>query len=381
MDLSEASPETLTDTDDSSVESLDLSPEELEEAAEANLDAEPVAYSGTDFDVRGLVRRLEEKEILIPTFGHDDESIETAGFQRGFVWSRPQMDRFIESLMLGYPIPGILLVQQKDRRYLVLDGQQRLRTLGAYYANNHGGKPFSLQNVASRFKDLTYPSLPEEMRRALDNTFVQAIIVRTDGSEESFDAIYQIFERLNTGGTQLTPHEIRVALFAGRFIDYIADLNTMTAWRKLYGPLSPRLRDQELVLRFIALYLEPDEYARPLKKYLNDFVGRYRDLATFPSDKMRGLFEAATELVLQGPGRGALRGVRQLNAALTEAVLVGLARRLDQGGAVPRPGDVTKALESLAKKKNFVAAVSQSTADEGSLRDRLRLAAEAFSKI
>jgi hypothetical protein len=61
-------------------------------------------------------------------------------------------DRFIESLLLGYPIPGIILVQQQDRRYLVLDGQQRLRTLAAFYDGLHAGKEFSLQNVAEEYK-------------------------------------------------------------------------------------------------------------------------------------------------------------------------------------------------------------------------------------
>src|SRR5215203_3993397 len=71
---------------------------EREEVAEAENDVQPVSYSGTDFDVEGLVRRLNRGDIVIPTFGHDVEDIETARFQRSFVWRRPQMDKFIESL-------------------------------------------------------------------------------------------------------------------------------------------------------------------------------------------------------------------------------------------------------------------------------------------
>jgi hypothetical protein len=112
---------------------------------EPDPDPAPISYSGTDFDVEGLVRRLDRADIVIPTFGHGDPSLETAGFQRAFVWRRPQMDRFIESLLLGYPIPGIILVQQGDRRYLVLDGQQRLRTVQDYYRGTHDGKEFALQ--------------------------------------------------------------------------------------------------------------------------------------------------------------------------------------------------------------------------------------------
>jgi hypothetical protein len=95
-------------------------PMELIEAEQEDLlEAEPVAhqvtYSGQDFDVEGLVRRMNKNDILVPTFGHDDERITTAGFQRSFVWRRPQMDRFIESLLLGYPIPGSFwCVKQTD---------------------------------------------------------------------------------------------------------------------------------------------------------------------------------------------------------------------------------------------------------------------------
>src|SRR3954453_5835219 len=102
-----------------------LDREEIEELEEPDPNPEPVSYTGTDFDVEGLVRRLDRGDIVIPTYGLDEgatDDIETRRFQRQFVWRRPQMDRFIESLLLGYPIPGIFLVQQADRRYLVLDG-------------------------------------------------------------------------------------------------------------------------------------------------------------------------------------------------------------------------------------------------------------------
>ena len=94
---------------DQSDESEKLSDEELSEIEEAEPEAEPVSYTGTDFDVEGLVRRLARGDIVVPNFGHDDSTLELAGFQRAFVWRRSQMDRFIESLLLGFPIPGIMV--------------------------------------------------------------------------------------------------------------------------------------------------------------------------------------------------------------------------------------------------------------------------------
>jgi hypothetical protein len=148
----------------------DVSTDQAEQELEVDPDPARVAYTGTDFDVEGLVRRMERGDIVIPTFGEDSvpiDPIETARFQRPFVWSKTQMDRFIESLLLGYPIPGIFLVQQTDRRYLVLDGQQRLRTLAAFYEGIVNKKEFSLQTVATRFKGLTYKKLTNPGRSRL----------------------------------------------------------------------------------------------------------------------------------------------------------------------------------------------------------------------
>ncbi len=292
------------------------------------------------------------------------------------------MDRFIESLLLGYPIPGIFLVQQADRRYLVLDGQQRLTTLTDFYGGTHNGEPFSLQNVGLEFRDLTYATLTSEQRRQLDNTFLQATIVQTDGSRPSLEAVYQIFERLNSGGTQLTAHEIRVALYAGPLIEFLTELNLDPNWRALYGPISPRLRDQEIVLRAMALYVSPGTYSRPLKKYLNDFTAAHRDLEDFPVATVRERFSAAARLLVEGPGRAALRTAagRQVNAALTEAVLVGLSRRLDVGG-VDNPAAVGTEVVGLLASAEFQRTIERATADEESVRTRLALATQAFSAI
>jgi Protein of unknown function DUF262 len=363
-------------------ESAYLDTEDLETLDEPDPNPPQVSYKGTDFDVEGLVRRLKRGDVVVPTFGHSDDSpIETARFQRGFVWTRPQMDRFIESLLLGYPIPGIFLVQQADKRYLVLDGQQRLTTLVAFYDGVYDGREFALHNVANEFSGLTYRTLPDELRRMLDSTFIQATIVGTDGSIESLDSVYQVFERLNSGGTQLTPHEIRVALYAGPFIDFLTEMNDVPAWRALYGKKSPRLRDQEIVLRAIALYIAPGNYKRPLKKYLNDFVGANRYLTDLDQSRIASLFVTSCSLLLEGAGPMALRWQsNQINAALSEAILVGLMRRLDTEHPLDS-ASVARAIASLLEDPALPPAISRATADEESVRLRLALATQAFAAL
>lgn len=371
----------VADEPSENVEPIELTDEEVGELNEAESEAEPVAYSGTDFDAEGLVRRLVRGDIVIPNFGHGDESLELAGFQRGFVWRRPQMDRFIESLLLGFPIPGIMLVQQVDKRYLVLDGQQRLKTLESFYEGVHNAKVFALENVADEFKGLTYKTLSPEQRRTLDNTFIQATIVRTDGTRESLESIYQIFERLNSGGTQLTPHEIRIALYPGPFVDLLAGLNNYPGWRAIYGAKSPRVRDHELVLRFLALYVRSNEYYRPLKKFLNDFVADHRDLTKLKSEELVRLFESAADSLAAVGARSYLRRAGQrVNAALLEAVFVAAMRRVAAGRDMS-PELITKAIRNLLENKKLPAVISGSTSNEENLSRRLDLATTALMDV
>lgn len=363
-------------------EPSDLTEQEIADLETPEVQASQVVYSGQDFDVVGLIRRLQNEDILIPTFGHEDIRIQAAGFQRSFVWNRPQMDKFIESILLGYPIPGIFLVKQPDKRYLVLDGQQRLSTLRHFQECIHSGREFSLRNVSDEFKSLTYKSLPDDMRRQFDNTFIQAIIVTSDGSNESLDSVYNIFERLNSGGTQLTPHEIRIALYAGPFIDYIENLNRYPSWRALYGAQSPRLRDQELVLRIIALFLDSDNYKRPLKKFLNDFTSNNRESTSPSLVRARQLFEAATDLILASAGRESirLRGA-QVTAALAEAIVAGLMFRLSTPSAELTHEAILNAITSLKQNDDLTVSFTRSTADEEQLTKRLNAAKEAFARL
>lgn len=369
------------DLDGEIEEPLDLNEAEQQDLLAAEPVAQQVTYQGQDFDVEGLVRRMNKHDILVPTFGHHDDRITTAGFQRSFVWTRPQMDRFVESLLLGYPIPGIFLIRQADRRYLVLDGQQRLRTLQHFYSGVFRGREFALSNVTEDLKGLTYKSLSEEQRRLLDNTYFQATVVDNDNSRESLEVIYQIFERLNSGGTQLTPHEIRVALYAGPFIDYLERLNQDENWRAVYGKGSPRLRDQELVLRILAFYAVAPTYRPPLKTFLNNFAADHRNLQRLNYQALDMSFRNASDLIAAADGRQAVRYLSgQVNAALTEALFVGLMRRLDMGGDV-ETGDVLNAIDDIQDNDSLRLAISQATANEDSVKTRLEVSTKRFATI
>jgi hypothetical protein len=352
---------------------------DINEREETFPHAHELTYFGTDFDVHGLVRRLNQGDIVVPSFDPSEmPGVDLAGFQRRFVWQKYQMDRFIESLLLGYPVPGIFLVQQADKKLLVLDGQQRLRTLQAYYKGTIGKESvFKLESVSDYLKDLTYEDLDPEQRRALDNTFIHATIVKYDPAAGGDEAVYQVFERLNAGGTNLYPHEIRVALYHGEMVSFIRDLNQNSDWRSLYGAPSPRLKDQELILRFISLLSNSASYKKPLKGFLNKFLKEHQNMEGIDKAEITHLFEATCSEINARLGKNAFRLTTQINAALVDSIMCGIANRLSKG-PITSNDQLQSAYHGLIYNQEFLSSIARATADEDRVQKRLTLARSAF---
>lgn len=335
----------------------------------------PFKYSitsyGADYPVDSLVKRIEDGSIYVPSF------------QRGFVWGFGQASRFVESLLLGLPVPGIFLSREQDtQKLLVIDGQQRLRTLQYFYGGIFAdtGQEFALRDVPSQFGGVTYKSLQDEDRRRLDDSILHATIIKQDEPSEDDSSVYHIFERLNTGGTQLHPQEVRACIYHGEFNDLLRELNNNEHWRAVYGSVSRRMRDQELILRFLALHHRADAYERPMKGFLNKYMGKNRHLLLQSKDELSNVFVTAIEVVYECLGSKAFKPKRAINAAVFDAVMVGIARRLKRG-PISDSAAVPALYENLLADKSFAAATETGTADEESVRSRLMLASKAFADL
>lgn len=346
----------------------------------------PFTYSitsyGADPQVDGLIKRMKDGDIFIPLFSiPGSSSLKTPRFQREYVWKKQQADRFIESLLLGLPVPGIFLVREADGRHLVLDGHQRLETLNRFYLNNWEGGAFVLENVQQRFTNRGYEQLESADRRRLDDAIIHATIVRQDEPSEDLSSIYLVFERLNSGGTSLQPQEIRVALYHGQFVEFLVSLNTHASWRALFGRKSKRLKDIELILRFFALLESSEHYSRPMKGFLSGYMGHRRNLGTTLQERYRKLFENATDAILRGIGPKAFKPKRALNAALADALMVGVARKLGESEAPIEADKLRRAYNDLLQDEDFLNAISKATADEENVKTRIALAASTINAV
>jgi len=201
-------------------------------------------------------------------------------FQRREAWGDDKKSLFIESILIGLPIPQIVLAERKDRpgSYLVIDGKQRLLTLRKFCANHEDTTftTFSLKGLTIR-SDLNGSTLEElnsnptfsNDARVFENQTIRTTIIRNWPNE---DFLYTVFLRLNTGSLPLSPQELRQALHPGPFLTYADEFTRNSLeFHQVFGRTSPdfRMRDVELFVRHIAFRLRSPEYRGNLKQFLD----------------------------------------------------------------------------------------------------------------
>ena len=355
--------------------------DDLDEAEEVIPCTYAITSYGADYPVDSLIKRLRSKDIIVPTFDWiPEKNTEVVGFQREYVWPKPKADKFIESLLLGLPVPGIFLVKETTGRFLVLDGHQRLYTLQAYYAGVIKGKEYRLINVQERFQNKLFRDLDTEDRRRLDDSIIHATVVRQDEPTEDQSSIYIIFERLNTGGVNLQPQEIRVALYHGELVKVLKALNEEKAWRNLFGKKSNRLKDMEMILRFFAFYYYAEQYSRPMKDFLNRYMASNRNLERQTEAELQKVFRTTISALEYALGPRAFRPERAVNAAVVDSLMIGVAKRL-RNGVIENLEHLRSQHESLLSNKEFISAIKTGTSDETNVETRMKLAKDAFADV
>lgn len=323
---------------------------------------------GADYTVDSLVKRMKGKSFKIPDF------------QRRFVWSQGHASKFIESLLMGLPVPGIFLYREAEtNKSLVVDGQQRLRTLEAFYAGTFNEKKFRLTNVREPWTGKTYDELDGADQLKLDDSIVHATIFTQDQPADALESIYFVFERINSGGIRLSPQEIRNCIAAGPFISLVKKLNENTHWRKIFGgPVNKRAKDEELIVRFFAMLDYRDKYARPMAKFLNEYSVLMNNSSSDQLDQHGDIFEKTIGVINEALNGRAFRPVRSLNAAVFDSVMVGVASRIISGNPIDS-GKVAEIYQNLLSSNDFRRSWIRATADEESVKSRMEASVSAFS--
>jgi uncharacterized protein with ParB-like and HNH nuclease domain len=351
-------------------------PEDIEleeiESEEDDYESAPAEYDVStypaDFTLEVLNDKWKSGEIEVPKF------------QREFVWKQTQASKLIESFMVGLPVPSVFLyTERKSQKYLVIDGQQRLKSvfyfLEGYFGSEDKQKRgvFRLEGLSqkSRWYKKTFAEFDEPDQRKFKNSVLRAFIVQQLDPQDD-TSVYHIFERLNTGGTLLTNQEVRNCVFGGKFNELLNQLNTNVNWRAILGRAKEdsRQKDKELMLRFFALQGENlKKYEKPLKDFLNRFMRRNRNLSDVDLARMRGNFETTCADVATALGARPFHIKAGLNSAVFDSVMAAFSSH--EGKA---PKDIARRYKALVSSGDYLSLVRSHTTDDETVRKRFDLA-------
>jgi hypothetical protein len=215
----------------------------------------------------------------------------------------------------------------------------------------------------------------------LQTSIVHATVVKQLEPSEEDTSLYHIFERLNSSGRRLTDQEMRIALFHGKLIDKIKEINLHDTWRNAFGRIHSRLKDQELILRFFAFYESLDRYSRPMGEFLNRYASSYRNPREERLEQLASIFSRTIDYFSESIGPKPFRLTTMLNAAIYDSCMVGLAHRLsDTDKPSPDKTTVANVYKNLLSNESYIEAVSSSTADEAFVKRRMDIARREFGE-
>lgn len=222
-----------------------------------------------DWSVSSLIEQLQEGNIdLQPQY------------QRRDAWSLAKKSKLIESLILGLPVPQLVLAELPSAKgtFVVLDGKQRLTAIHQFI----GGVPNSTANdfrlrdlpILTDLNGLSYAAMGHDQVRAFLNQPVRTVILRGWQTDEF---LHLVFHRLNSNVVPLSPQELRQALIRGPFLPFLNEFSAQSEQvqgvLKLSGP-DFRMRDSELLLRLLSFSLYFDQYRGNLREFLDESARR-----------------------------------------------------------------------------------------------------------
>lgn len=328
-----------------------------------------IITSPVDYPLEELHRKMSDRELVMPAF-HGQ-----------YTWDLPRASRLIESLAMDLPVPPVYVSERRDRAMLVIDGRHRLETIRRFFSEDLGGakggpvpQGFRLAGVnpEGRLSGKAFSDLDAVTRRQLLATLLRVVVIRQMEPDKNPAAIHHIFERLNTGGTQLRGQEARGCIYAGKLSGLLNTLNGIGEWRRLLGLPRPdgRQRDAELILRYMALFHNLAGYKNPMKDFLSSFMHANRD----PTDEFvfeeRGRFARTCALLLDRLGDGPFMRRGRINPSVFDAVFVTVAGSPDACGR----GDLADRVRRLRSDREFVDYTTRATTDPLAVSGRMGIA-------
>jgi Protein of unknown function DUF262 len=310
-----------------------------------------ITSSANDFNVLTITNYIETGSIILPPY------------QRNYTWDKKRASKLIESLVLGLPVPQVFLYEEARNRFAILDGQQRLMSI-YFFRKKRFPRMTKRAELREVFADkgvfpdailsddvyfdsfnIQLPAMGGEERSPLHGlnydtlgeyqaTFnlrpIRCVIIKQNEPKDDNSSVYEIFDRLNTGGVNLKPQQIRANLYFSKFYEMLYELNKNERWRRIFGQPNrdKDLRDVELLLRALAMLLYSHEYRPSMTRFLNRFSNyAKKNLQEADIAFLKDLFERFLISLDRVPPE-AFRAAGRFSIGVFESVLFGRCAQL-----------------------------------------------------
>lgn len=371
--------------------------------SEINDQRERISSDRMDISFGELINIYKNEELII-----------RPDYQRLFRWSDQQKTDLIESLLLGIPIPPIFVAEDENGVWELVDGLQRVATVISFFgeiSDTSNGLTYqstlkesdveaddideeetnvSLQNkwtlgrggILKNISGLNVDTLPTKYKLNLKRAVCRVEILR---GATNTAMKYELFKRLNSGGSKLTPQEMRNAIYRAvnpTINDFIAELSQSPIFKKLTRLSKQKLQeryDQELVLKFIALYNNIDNANDNTENLLNSFMQDAIKNENFDTNYYKTKFLEVLELIDKLDNINVFRSSRgTFVPAEFEGIMVGVAQNIDKyKNNLPLLAEKINCLKTDKDFKNYSGSASNS---KGRIKNRLTRANDIFSQ-
>ena len=334
-----------------------------------------------DMSFGEIMNMYEREEIIV-----DPE------FQRLFRWSNEQQTRFIESLVLGIPIPPIFVAETREGKWELVDGLQRISTVLSFFGvletiPEKNRWTLSRGELVPSLENYNSDTLPLKIQLNIKRAICRVEIVKWNSK---MDMRYELFNRLNTGGSILTNQEIRNCIFRGVSNKFNRFLERMAAKDEFIGLIRPtdRQREQkyleELVLRFTSLvnnnWEKSDNWKNTgdkLSTYMTRFMKNVTEDESFDFDSLENLFERTLN-ILSPLGSDIFRAANgNFSSSYYDGITIGIASDTDYYEKADQTEIIGK-INKLIHNEKFQKNVGTASGNKNRVINRIKVSLENF---
>lgn len=333
MTAQQAIEETAAEEDPPEEGGTAFSPDEVAAAEEQIVErSKRIEFYLVEYTIEILAKKMDDGDFYIPDYQRED------------TWELPRKSRFVESILMGLPIPFLFFWERQDGKLEIVDGSQRLRTIQQFVL---GGLKLGDLEALSLLSGFRFADLPESRQRKTKNKSIRGIILNERADEK---ARFDLFERINTGSKIANKAEVRRGALGGPFLGMVIDLAKDATFARL-APVPKTQVDlrerEELVTRFFAYGDGLEGYRDRVSDFLYDYTKRMN--TAFASDpgleeRYRERFRRVMEFVARVFPYGFRRGAKGTETPRTrfEAIAIGSYLALQERPDLPElPVDVS----------------------------------------